>query len=130
MGLKAWYPNAVMVHTPVDASWLNQIEVYFSVLQRKVLTPNDFEDLRELETCILEFQDHYESIAEPFQWEFTRDDLHDLLKKLTETECNLPRAALQEYVTELMGHSTKDVLNRIVAVIRHGQVPGGYEPES
>ena len=91
--LKAWYPNAMMVHTPVHASWLNQIEVYFSVLQRKVLTPNDFEDLPELEACILEFQKHYESIAEPFQWQFTRNDLHDLLKKLSKTERNLPRAA-------------------------------------
>jgi hypothetical protein len=30
------------VHTPVHASWLNQVEIYFSIIQRKVLTPNDF----------------------------------------------------------------------------------------
>src|SRR5260370_886853 len=42
------YPNAILVHTPVHANWLNQLEVYFSLLQRKVLTPNDSADLQEL----------------------------------------------------------------------------------
>src|ERR1039458_6691856 len=42
---KAW-PNIVPVHLPVHASWLNQIEIYFSVVQRKVLTPNDFCSLK------------------------------------------------------------------------------------
>ena len=36
LGLEAQYPNAIMVHTPVHASWLNQIEIYFSIIQRKV----------------------------------------------------------------------------------------------
>ena len=51
--LQSWYPNAVQVHTPIHASWLNQVEIYFSILQRKVLTPNDFEHLAELEYKIL-----------------------------------------------------------------------------
>lgn len=38
------FPNAIMVHTPVHASWLNQIEILFSIVQRKVLSPNDFDD--------------------------------------------------------------------------------------
>ncbi len=38
---RAW-PNLIPVHTPVHASWLNQVEIYFSVVQRKVLTPNDW----------------------------------------------------------------------------------------
>jgi hypothetical protein len=42
------YPNAILVHLPVHASWLNQVEVYFSLLHRKVLTPNDSTDLHEL----------------------------------------------------------------------------------
>jgi len=45
---KAW-PTATLVHTPVHASWLNQCEIYFSVVQRKVVTPNDFSDLAEVE---------------------------------------------------------------------------------
>ena len=45
---KAW-PTAILVHTPVHASWLNQCEIYFSVVQRKVVTPNDFSDLAEVE---------------------------------------------------------------------------------
>ncbi len=80
--LSGWYRNAILVHTPVHASWLNQVEIYFSVLQRKLLTPNDFADLQELEDRILAFQAHYETIAEPFEWKFTRADLHRLLDKL------------------------------------------------
>lgn len=84
--LSEWYPNAVLVHTPVHASWLNQIEIYFSVLQRKLLTPNDFADLNELEHRILDFQAHYERIAQPFEWKFTRADLHQVLRRLETKE--------------------------------------------
>ena len=80
--LKDWYSNAVLVHTPVHASWLNQVEIYFSVLQRKVLSPNDFEDLAELESRILSFQSIYEATAKPFTWKFSREDLKSVLAKL------------------------------------------------
>ncbi|HVM14805.1 MAG TPA: IS630 family transposase [Egibacteraceae bacterium] len=63
--LRAAYSNARMIHLPVHASWLNQIEIYFSVVQRKVLTPNDFTDLEELEARLLGFQDYYAQIATP-----------------------------------------------------------------
>jgi hypothetical protein len=81
--LAQWYPNALQVHTPVHASWLNQIEIYFSVVQRKVLAPNDFDDLREVENRLLEFQVHYEQVAKPFKWKFTREDLSRVLSKLS-----------------------------------------------
>ena len=84
--LKSWYPNAVQVHTPVHASWLNQVEIYFSVLQRKVLTPNDFESLSELQDRILDFQKLYETIANPFEWKFTREDLKKVLAKYDATQ--------------------------------------------
>lgn len=84
--LRSWYSNAVQVHTPIHASWLNQVEIYFSVLQRKVLTPNDFESLSELRERILNFQQLYESIAKPFEWKFTREDLKNVLAKLNETQ--------------------------------------------
>lgn len=71
------------MHTPVHASWLNQIEIYFSIIQRKVLTPNDFESLAAVEDRLLRFQDHYQRIAQPFDWRFTRDDLANLLLKLS-----------------------------------------------
>lgn len=80
--LAKWYPNAIQVHTPVHASWLNQIEIYFSVVQRKVLTPNDFPNLETLEQNLLDFQHRYEEIAKPFKWKFTKDDLHRILSKL------------------------------------------------
>ena len=80
--LRSQWPNLLLVHTPVHASWLNQIEIYFSIVQRKVLTPNDFHSLSELEQRLLAFQRRYEETASPFQWTFTRKDLATLLAKI------------------------------------------------
>jgi len=68
----------VLVHLPTHASWLNQIESYLSILQRKALTPADFGSQAAGETRILGFQYHYEQIAKRFVWKFTRRDLHCL----------------------------------------------------
>ncbi len=80
--LKEAYPQAVLVHLPVHASWLNQIEIYFSIVQRKVLTPNHFESLADLEDRLMKFQDYYEKLAKPFKWKFTRQNLAKLMKKI------------------------------------------------
>jgi hypothetical protein len=79
--LRQW-SNLTVVHTPIHASWLNQVEIYFSIVQRKVLTPNDFNSLAALEDRLLAFQQHYQAVAKPFQWRFTRRDLAALLAKL------------------------------------------------
>ena len=76
------WPNLVVVHTPVHASWLNQVEIYFSVVQRKALTPNDINSLTALKKRLLDFQAHYEAVAKPFSWRFTRRELGTLLDKL------------------------------------------------
>lgn len=80
--LRTAFPTLVPVHGPVHASWLNQIEIYFSILQRKALTPNDFSSLADVEDRLLGFERYYESIAAPFDWRFTRDDLDALLSRL------------------------------------------------
>ena len=80
--LRSQWPNLILVHTPIHASWLNQIEIYFSIVQRKVLTPNDFSSLAELEQRLLAFQSHYQRTASPFQWKFSRHDLQALLAKI------------------------------------------------
>ena len=80
--LQGAWPNVILVHTPVHASWLNQAEIYFSVVQRKVLTPNDFADLDTLEEQLLAFGRRYEQIATPFEWKFTRADLDRLTQRL------------------------------------------------
>jgi hypothetical protein len=77
------YSNARLIHLAIHASWLNQIEIYFSILQRKALTPNDFADLDALAARIAAFEDHQRQIAKPFDWTFTRADLDALLAKLT-----------------------------------------------
>lgn len=76
------YRGLGWVHGPVHASWLNQIEIYFSIVQRKLLTPNDFPDLAAVAERLLEFQSYYESVTKPFEWKFTRRDLMQLLSKL------------------------------------------------
>ena len=86
--LQQRWPTIIPVHTPVHASWLNQIEVYFSIVQRKVLTPNDFQSLEDLEDRLLRFQDHYGAAARPFQWKFTRDNLKALLSKIQAHEAH------------------------------------------
>jgi hypothetical protein len=91
--LQGRYPNLIVVHAPVHASWLNQIEIYFSILQRKLLTPNDFKSLKDLEQYLIEFQRYYEQIAKPFEWKFTRQDLTALLKKLKPTSLTTERLA-------------------------------------
>jgi hypothetical protein len=60
----------------------HQIEIYFSIIQRKVLQPNNFTDLAALEERLLAFARHYEQVAQPFEWKFTRDDLDRLLQRL------------------------------------------------
>jgi len=84
--LETSYPNLRLIHCPVHSSWLNQAEVYFSVLQRKVLTPNDFTDLDAVERRVLDFQARYEEAARPFQWKFTKEDLRRLMERLREKE--------------------------------------------
>ena len=74
--------SKLLVHAPVHASWLNQIEIYFSIVQRKVLTPNDLTDLNALAERLLDFQYYWETTARPFEWKFTRQDLAELLGKL------------------------------------------------
>ena len=81
--LRARWPNLILVHTPVHASWLNQIEIFFSILQRKALTPADFSSQDAVADRILGFQHHYQTVARPFEWRFTRHDLARLLRRCT-----------------------------------------------
>jgi DDE superfamily endonuclease len=86
------WPRAHLVHTPVHSSWLNQVEIYLSVVQRKCLTPNDFASLAAIEQRLLAFQRRYERAAKPFEWKFTRADLAQLLRRLG-AKADLPPAA-------------------------------------
>ena len=76
------WPKLRLIHLPVHASWLNRVEIYFSVVQRKVVSPNDFHNLDEIEARLLDFQQYYEQIATPFEWKFTKDDLNALLARI------------------------------------------------
>jgi DDE superfamily endonuclease len=92
------FPNAVMVHTPVHASWLNQAEIYFSVVQRKVVAPNDFTNLDQVKQRLADFEPRYNATARPFGWKFTPADLDDLLHRIDRhqqqtTAPTIPQAA-------------------------------------
>ena len=91
--LQAEWPNLVLVHLPFYASWLNQIEIVFSVIQRKVLTPNDFTSLQAVVDRLDAFEHHYNQIAKPFSWTFTRDDLTELITRVAGHEPRLRLAA-------------------------------------
>jgi transposase len=88
--MSAAWPTATLVHLPIHASWLNQVEIYFSVLQRKAINPIDFPDLDALTERILAFQDRYNQTAAPFDWTFTRRDLHTMLDRIGPTEQTTP----------------------------------------
>ena len=80
--LQEAYENAIAVHLPIHASWLNQIEIYFSILQRKALTPNDMAEKDAMEARILGFEERYNLTAKPFNWRFTRQDMEDRMAQL------------------------------------------------
>jgi len=89
------YPNAIMIHTPVHASWLNQAEIVFSIVQKKVISPNDFASTGQLAATLLAFIDRYNQTARPFNWKFTAADLARLLQRLSTRQepASLPEAA-------------------------------------
>lgn len=82
--LAAQDPRVIVVHLPVHASWLNQVELYFSIVKRKALHPADFADLDALRTRLLLFQSRYNEQAQPFRWNYTRQDLVAHVKRLEE----------------------------------------------
>lgn len=87
--LEGAYENLRLIHLPIHASWLNQIELYFSIVQRKALTPNDFASLDDLTERLLGFQEHYAEIARPFKWSFSRDDLDRVIERIESREPEL-----------------------------------------
>ncbi len=80
--MSAAWPNAHVVHLPIHASWLNQIEIVFSVIQRKVIRPADFVDLADLADRLERFEQRYNETARPFDWRFTRSDLTTMLERV------------------------------------------------
>jgi len=93
--LRAAWPNAIMIHTPVHASWLNQVEIFFSIVQKKVISPNDFASTGQLAATLLAFTRRYNQTARPFNWKFTAADLASFLDQLHghEEPASLPQAA-------------------------------------
>jgi hypothetical protein len=92
--LQGRWRNLILVHLPVHASWLNQVEIYHSIIQRKLLDPNNFQSTAELALALNEFERRYNEIAKPFDWNFTRQDLAELLGRLDDRQSQEPPLAL------------------------------------
>jgi transposase len=93
--LRDAHPNAIMIHTPVHASWLNQAEIIFSIVQKKILSPSDFPGTAQLAAALLAFTGRYNQTAQPFNWKFTAADLAGLLQRISARHepAGLPEAA-------------------------------------
>jgi len=73
--LHQWPFSVKLYWLPKYASWLNQIEIFLSIFQRKLLTPNHFASLRALMKAIMAFIDHYNATAKPIKWSYTVEKL-------------------------------------------------------
>ena len=91
--MNAAWPSAQLVHLPIHASWLNQIEIVFSIIQRKVIKPADFADLDALTARLRAFEPRYNATAAPFDWTFTRHDLARVLDRVDTDQPPLPARA-------------------------------------
>ncbi len=80
--LQERYPKLILVHTPVHASWVNQVEIFFGIVQRKVLTPAVADSLEELAARILAFEAEYRRLPRPVRWKFTRKEFDRRLLEL------------------------------------------------
>lgn len=80
--LQERHPNLILVHTPTHASWLSQVEIYFGIVQRKVLTPAAARSVADLTRRILGFEELYRKLSKPFRWRFTRQDFDQRLQEL------------------------------------------------
>jgi hypothetical protein len=86
------WPNARLIDLPVHASWLNQIELYFSIVQRKALTRTTSAP-STLAEGLRGFAEHYRQLAHPFGWTFSRRELNTLLERIDRHELQLALAA-------------------------------------
>jgi len=77
--LQGWQFSIQVFWLPAHASWLDQIEIWFSILQRKLLTPNHFESLGALEAAIQAFMAFRNETAKPIQWTYTFEKLEKKL---------------------------------------------------
>jgi DDE superfamily endonuclease len=96
------YPNAILLRTPVHASWLNQVEIVFSIIQKKVISPSDFASTAQLTATLLAFIDRYNQTARPFNWKYTAADLARLLDRINthEKPASLPQARERWLLTQ------------------------------
>jgi len=84
--VRAWleaHPRFQIHFTPVHCSWMNQVEQWFSILQRKRMVAPNFNDLADLEAKIGTFIEEWNQVAHPFAW--TSASFEKILAKVDAT---------------------------------------------
>jgi transposase len=94
--LKKAHPTCILIHTPRHASWLNQVEIFFSIVQRKVVSPCDFASLDVLADTLTAFVTRYNTTATPFKWKYTAADLERQLARIPQPQPAATDAPLAE----------------------------------
>ena len=69
--LQQWPFEIKLFWLPKYASWLDQVEIWFSILQRKVLSPNHFESVAHVKQLLLNFIQYHNRTATPIRWSYT-----------------------------------------------------------
>jgi transposase len=64
------HPHVFLHNTPTHASWLNQVELFLSILSRRLLRHGEFSSVDDMTEKILAFIDHYNTTAKPFRWTY------------------------------------------------------------
>ena len=76
---QGWELSIQVYWLPRNASWLDQIEIWFSILQRKLLQPSHFESVAALKEAILNFITYHNQTAKAIQWSYTVEKLEQKL---------------------------------------------------
>lgn len=64
------------IYVPKHSSWLNQVEIWFSVVVRRVLKRGEFQSLEALRQRLLDFIDYFNrTMAKPYRWTYTGQPL-------------------------------------------------------
>ena len=81
------HPNVHLYYTPTHASWLNEVEIWFSILWKRALRNASFTSIQQVRQAITEFTEVYNETAHPFEWKATEIRPKTLKSKYTDL-CN------------------------------------------
>ena len=127
------HPNVTFHFTPTRASWLNQVEIWFSILQAKSLCDESFTSVKQLRDHIDNFIDDYNANAKPFVW--TKSEVHQKRLKARFADSMIPGTS-NEMNVQIVCNSGFDLIEKLaellgaMASIALSDDPSGCDVES